>query len=391
MAKKWTYDNARNFSSPPMFTAATLRYHKDAVGIELEQEFPAEMQNAVTEYKYAAADLGCKIVNDGSLRGVGIEVITKPLVVGEALSVVEKLYTYLKNHNIVLNKSHRTSTHVHLNFTKYDPVKILQFVALYFYLEEGLTLCTTVDRRSNVFCSRSIGNIAKIVENIKSKKAFWYSFNNEDFNKYASLNFATYPRIGTIESRLFQGEPDYDKVNDWVHGLASIKALSTSFNSLRALEQYLIDTPCTKVLRDACPSLAPTILRACKEENNPIADIARRGYALTSSLFRMDAIYKENADFLEEWQKKDKIRQEELQKLLQKEEAPPVNWERDELRWENPADPIEPPLDPREQNIAELGAFIRALQNQRNQQHIGAAGVPLRGRVVDVIIDDDFE
>lgn len=196
------------------------------VGIEIECEGNKFKQKMLpVEWKYE---------RDGSLRGRSSAeyILKEPVKFDEVPRVVKELYGCMDKFGTVLDDSHRTSVHVHLNAQKFHLNRVCSFVALYYAVEEILTEWCGDRRVGNLFCLRAKDAPAAITR----LKSFFVSDGTSTIPSglhYAGLNVHALSKFGSIEIRSLRGVTDPDTVLRWISILENIYRLSASFSDPR--------------------------------------------------------------------------------------------------------------------------------------------------------------
>ncbi len=297
--KELTMARSKAFIEPPAFPAKCDRIAKDALGVELEHEFPGPINWPVLQVmlKDTIGANAWSCVADGSLRGHGMEFISRPVQLENILEYITELYGVLHRAGYKPLHSHRTSTHVHINFSKNTLKEAYQFLLLYYFLEPTLFCLTEEDRWHNTFCVSSNTIPLRISGKAKEYVAFWEEFFDEDRVKYASLNLAPYTTLGTFESRIYHGAYDVGDLKKWVTCLAEIKKFAVAFPSIKALYKYIEDTPFNTLLKEVFVTTHHFVAEhiAMREKNLP--ELANVGNAMAFPLVSIEKRLQEAHDF----------------------------------------------------------------------------------------------
>lgn len=161
--------------------------------------------------------------HDQSLRGESIEfVFNGPCEYDESVKRVDALFKKFEAKGVRINNSHRTSTHVHLNFSDKTVKDVVTFFCLYTMLERLLEPMCGEDRIGNLFClsSRHSENIIDVVHHGIAKSTF-DAFRRDAF-KYAACNLSTLFKFGTVEIRSMRGADDAKMVTRWLQVLKAM-------------------------------------------------------------------------------------------------------------------------------------------------------------------------
>lgn len=180
------------------------------MGVELELEGPGVgLQDEPTR--------GWRRTADGSLRGESIEfVLSAPSEYPVCVKAVDYLFGKFGKNAIKFNKSIRTSTHVHLNFSDKPMRQAITFFCLFTLLEEILEHYSGEDRAGNLFClsSRRTDEIAAILQQCL-RDGNLRNFAGDRY-KYAACNLSTLFKFGTVEVRTMRGADTAGQVNKWL-------------------------------------------------------------------------------------------------------------------------------------------------------------------------------
>lgn len=176
---------------------------------------------------------------DGTLlKGMSGEfVLAKPLPRNEAKAAVEELFEQIKQ-NAVLTDSHRTSTHVHMNFQHMNVNQVFLFLTLYYIFEECYFKAFAPERWGNQFClsaSQAGGIIENHIKNLQSGK-FYKGMQTSE--KYAAMNFASLSYHGTLEARLMGGCKDPQVFFKWLDVL--LELYDYSKNNPKLTPEYFL-------------------------------------------------------------------------------------------------------------------------------------------------------
>lgn len=197
---------------------------KLVMGMELE------IEHADEGWRVAGMD----VTTDGSLRGGGLEFITKPMT-GSVLHYV--LETFF---NKAMPKEHcysdRTSIHVHANVQDLTTEQLTSVLLLYQVFENQLFRFAGQDRDKNIFCvpwsqtayTYNIGQ--RIVHGTVAVASRWA--------KYTALNLAPICAQGTIEFRHMPGTANLKHIDDWCNLIGCLFACARK-ESLSDLEKEL--------------------------------------------------------------------------------------------------------------------------------------------------------
>lgn len=304
--KRMSLDAARRFVEPPLFPARTKRLFKDSMGLELEIEFKHALN--IVALRHAMDMFGAAawtVTKDGSLRDHGYEFISKPLGQVNLTAEVTNLFKAFESCDLKCTRSHRTSTHVHLNFSKNTLLEAYQFLLLYYFLEPTLFCLTEEDRWHNTFCVSSGTTSSDILSAANDRMVpFWEMYNNEEHAKYASLNLVPYTRLGTFESRIYHGADNAEDVINWFTALQEIKQYAVKFKSLKTLYKKLEETDFKVLLKEVFVTTFPFVSEHIAMREKKLYNLANEGNARAYPLVFIERRLEEANAFLTEELKK---------------------------------------------------------------------------------------
>ncbi len=300
--RKPSMAQAKAFMELPVFPAKCERIAKDALGVELEHEFTAPLNWPLTQIilRETVGANAWTCIQDGSLRGNGLEFISKPVQLENILEYISALYDAFQKIGAKIDHSHRTSTHVHINFSKNTLKEAYQFLLLYYFLEPTLFCLTEEDRWHNTFCVSSDTVPLTISMKAKEYVAFWEGFNDEDKVKYSSLNLAPYTKLGTFESRIYHGAYDVEDLKKWVTCLAEIKKFAVAFPSVKDLYKYIEDTPFNTLLKKVFVTTHAFVAEHIAMREKKLPELANVGNARAFPLVNIEKRLQEAHDFFTE-------------------------------------------------------------------------------------------
>lgn len=157
---------------------------------------------------------------DGSLRNSGIEFISKPMPVTEAISQFKNLHATIQYHDKRNAFTPRTSTHVHINCRALSAEHTKNIALLYALYEECFFSMVNQDRRNNIHCVPLSETFLPMLyrKPLDALVARWH--------KYTALNLLPLAKYGTIEFRHLQGTDDAELLNEWLTALQNLWLLS---------------------------------------------------------------------------------------------------------------------------------------------------------------------
>jgi hypothetical protein len=175
---------------------------KNPIGIEVECE---GLSARPPKMKF----WDCK--EDGSLRNNGREFVSHPLsgrMIDYALHELGAvLSAYSKR-----SWSHRTSIHVHQNFSTMREQQLMGYTMAYVLFEELFYKMVAPFRAANAFCYK-----ATAMDPVQFVRI-------QDTNKYCGLNLAPLKRQCTVEFRQMHGTDDLTLLRRWIQLIVKLHA-----------------------------------------------------------------------------------------------------------------------------------------------------------------------
>lgn len=204
------------------------------VGIEIECELNNVIRN---DWKSKSWQLK----GDGSLRGNGYEfVLYQPIKENTVDSIVKEWQAELNRHNVKINKSERTSVHVHRNVQDFTVLEAVNAVCTYWLAEPYLLPFCGESRKGNNFCLtlRDADAIhSMFIQGIKQGKTF--SNLAEETYRYSSLNLAAINRFGSLECRLMRGTDNAKEISNWSKAINQVIGAGQQFKNPQHIIEVL--------------------------------------------------------------------------------------------------------------------------------------------------------
>lgn len=206
---------------------------KGEIGLEIETE-GRNLFSTPIQYWTATSD--------GSLRPYKGSppyeyVLREPLPrkdVGKALTYLVKQQTASKAE---VHMSHRCSVHVHVNIQDMKMLEVVNFMTLYYLVEDVLMDFAAPERRGNLFCLRAKDasyQIELLTEAIKSGD--WAGLFNTEY-RYAAMNASSMGTHGSLEFRTLRGTMDQETIEAWVAILLAMKDKAAGFKSPESISR----------------------------------------------------------------------------------------------------------------------------------------------------------
>jgi hypothetical protein len=282
----------RERKAKPGFNMAVVMNNKATkgeLGIEVEVEgnqFPKPPGAAGTHTPTRMPGMTYwSYVHDGSLRGTDNAeyILTKPIAFKDTQAAVTELFAGLTQFGSVIDDSHRTSVHVHLNCQEFHLNRLCSFMGLWYALEEVLTEWCGEHRVGNLFCLRAMDAPAIIAQ----LRMFFRKDGAVQLSEhlhYAGLNAHALSKYGSIEVRTLRGCTDPQTILDWCSILQRLYELSAEFPDPRDIcSLFSAEGPLAffeYILRDR----APIVRSAISYNDDQIRDAMYNGVRLAQDL-----------------------------------------------------------------------------------------------------------
>lgn len=194
-------------------------------GVEIELEYVG--YGGIRVEDFANIDSPWIAEQDGSLRGANSEFVLKvPLSERMCLYAVDWLQHYLRETGRRINeKSTRTSTHVHINFSDRNTYDLAKFYLCYLMCEPTMLSIAGPNREGNNFCLPTYLSDQgyNIFRRMCTRKPSTRIHENSVFalcrvDRYAALNFRPLSKFGSVEIRFGRGMSSTDDkfVQEWI-------------------------------------------------------------------------------------------------------------------------------------------------------------------------------
>lgn len=197
------------------------RIQKGLFGVEIEVE-GVNLPREIT---------GWTVTEDGSLRGdESFEyVMPRPLDlkgVRNSLNALEEAYAACDSDVV---ESVRAGVHVHVNVQDFTVKQLFTFATCYYLLEDLLIRWCGEYREGNLFCLRTKDAeyvLFALVDAIQNKNMKYLA--NENI-RYASMNFNSLFKYGSLEFRAMRGTSDLNAIYKWTEILSELRDNFTKF------------------------------------------------------------------------------------------------------------------------------------------------------------------
>jgi hypothetical protein len=168
-----------------------------------------------------------RATTDGSLRGHSIEYVSAFPVKYENLNMhITGLQDVLEQKGVKINHSFRAGVHVHVNVREMTLDEITSFASVYYILEHALVRYCGDSREGNLFCLRLEDAEAPVHFLEMALRDKNLGLLENDHLRYASMNFASISKHGSLEFRAMETTPNLEKIIPWATMLYRIREFS---------------------------------------------------------------------------------------------------------------------------------------------------------------------
>jgi hypothetical protein len=218
-----------------------LRKKSGDLGIEIEVEgsrlpgYGSEVSDKFVKY--------WDITSDGSLRGESCEYVLRgPLKPTAATTALKTLKLEYDKHKSTVNESVRTGVHIHINCQDLTMKEMMTFAMCYYALEGLLIEFCEESRRGNHFCLRA-SDAEYVLYLLHQSLSHNNNMRNLNTNniRYASMNFLSLFKFGSLEFRALEGTKDLEKIDIWANMLLTLRENSKKFDNPRSVVEGMSD------------------------------------------------------------------------------------------------------------------------------------------------------
>jgi hypothetical protein len=173
------------------------------------------------EYTHAVTNQW-KVVHDGSLSSGG-EAVSPPLSGERGFEQVGQVCAALREAGASVNA--QCGLHVHHDVTDLDTTEMGLLARAWFNAQSTLDSFVAGSRRHSTWCQRLMEHEVAMVEGLQTTDRLSQDVLGLRYiNRYRSLNFAAFPKYGTVEMRQHQGSLNGRKINAWTKFTAAFIA-----------------------------------------------------------------------------------------------------------------------------------------------------------------------
>lgn len=190
-------------------------------GVEVE----VEGKNLPVRGQFEDFDAYWNVEHDGSLKAAESAeyVFKKPLSLPNVEIALGVLADAYRNAKSKPEESVRAGVHVHVNIQKYSPLELLTFATTYYVLEDVIVHWCGRERVGNHFCLR-LQDAEGIVQSLEKacQTKDWRHLNTDQI-RYASLNWSSMFKHGSLEFRCMRSTADIREIMMFVHIIDAVK------------------------------------------------------------------------------------------------------------------------------------------------------------------------
>ena len=188
--------------------------------------------------------------DDGSLRGDYPNqrsefVFNGPASFEKSLGRLNELIAAAEKSRAVLNFSYRTSVHCHVNMQELTEKEVMNYIYLYYIMEDLIFELCGDYRKGNRFCLRLSDSEGcyDVILNLFQNGLRHGVGAGEDALRYAALNVAALTKYGSIEFRGMEGNMDKDRLAALMQVLHDLRKLACRFKDPSAVYAFYKDNP----------------------------------------------------------------------------------------------------------------------------------------------------
>lgn len=284
-------ESAGYVDDPSQFTISSLlgkhKKVKGQIGLEIEVEgnkFPKESPYNDEDSSKLIPKVW-KYTHDGSLRGNDNAeyILRQPIMFNEVPDALNDLWGMFKDYGSVLDDSHRTSVHVHLNALDWHLNRVAAFAGLYFSVEEILTSWCGDIRVGNLFCLRAKDAPAIIGKLREFLNTGMMSVFDEGLH-YAAFNAHSLTDKGSIEIRTMRGVNDPNVILVWVETLQHIYELSKEYSDPRGVCEGFSGFGYESYIKTVIGPHWERIIKECNMSPEEIQEAMYRGIRMAQNI-----------------------------------------------------------------------------------------------------------
>lgn len=188
------------------------------------------------------------ITHDGSLRNSGIEFVFAGAQSGDDIvAALQELENHLESYEVTA--SHRTSVHVHVDFSRDTLSTVENFYLLCMLFEPTLYSIGNKQRYHNIYCPGLTHATSQIVDASLLLCCEHSLTRAGNISKYSGINLSSLSRFNTVELRNHEGTPAVTNLLPYLKALIALKYLAIN------LPTELIHQGTQQEIMDYCPDV----------------------------------------------------------------------------------------------------------------------------------------
>lgn len=174
-----------------------------------------------------------KVEKDGSLKALEAweYVMPVPDSIDGVKNSIHYLNTKFKENKSEIYESIRAGVHVHMNVNEWNIRQVMTFSILYYLFEDIMLNFCGPNREGNLFSLRLRDAEYPIFRLLKVFQNKDLQYLNQDIIRYASLNYYSLFKYGSLEFRGMRSTKDLDKIVNWVEIIDDLRNSSLKFET----------------------------------------------------------------------------------------------------------------------------------------------------------------
>jgi hypothetical protein len=159
-----------------------------------------------------------------------------------AKAKVLSLYEGINGYKTHIADTVRAGVHVHIDVGNLSIREMFNFATVYYVLEVPLTNFCGPGRQGNHFCLRGVDSDTTIRTVCNAIDSRQIDMVNNDYMRYAALNFCSLFKFGSLEFRAMRTPTRPDNILLWIDTLVSMLDASKEFNNpIEMIEGFSLD------------------------------------------------------------------------------------------------------------------------------------------------------
>lgn len=152
---------------------------------------------------------------------------------------IDMLRAAYERNNTEVYDSVRAGVHVHMNVQDWDVKQLMTFSVCYYIVEDVLLRFCGENREGNLFTLRARDAeyvLFKLIECLNTRNL---AVLKNEIIRYASLNYCSLFKYGTVEFRGMRGTGDLDAIIEWVEVIDELRKSSLDFSTPVEVMEYM--------------------------------------------------------------------------------------------------------------------------------------------------------